>query len=792
MKLAGRLLLTTAMVALATSASSLAFADDMALKAPPPPDSDWYTHGDIDFGWRTFIERPPAAPNPGDPSRNNIAGFEQYGQISPGPFLDYLYFGAGSRDGKYSVDFYAKDVGYNDQSYLLQLAQPGKSYLDLGFDQSPWLYGVGTSLWAVNGNSLTTGVKFPSAVPAAAPAQAAYENQINNTVLGQGPMNIGTERSTGSVGYRYTPTPDWDFDAGYAYQKRTGTLPQWGIIETAFGSPAVQLPKPIDDSTQDFRASGEYNGFTPWNTKYNFKVGYNGSIYQDNLNYFTWQNPFGTGSAAAPLTGFLSTPPDNQAHTISATAGVDLPYKSRYMGTMSYEMMRQNEAFGPETVNPAIPNYALPASSLNGAINTFLSNNVLYTSITPDLKSTLKYRYYDYDNQTPTLTFPEYTLADTTVNAVPRSNLVISYVKQDASQDLNWHPASWLNLGETFSWERWDRDHMDANVTDEFTGKVYTDAHVGDWALVRASLAYGERRYDKYDYLDYVANLTYDRNPAETGNDSLMRMFDMANRDRTQGKVLIDLYGPAGITVTPNGGFKLDDYNLNSLGTCATATSVVTTPATTAPCFGVKQDNSWNAGTDFAFVIAHGVTLLASYTHEDHYETLNGAFGSQTVVTGANTTNFTYGSTMEDRVDTYTAAVNIAVIPNSLDFKVSYSYSFDREIWNTGITGTGPFTTGRSVPTIASFPDVTNAYQRVDALVKYRLDPDLVRKLGWSGDIIAKLQYTWERNAVSNWQDLNQPDVWFIDNTATQMVSLAALNPNYEAQMLMGSVNLKW
>ena len=43
----------------------------------------------------------------------------------------------------------------------------------------------------------------------------------------------------------------------------------------------------------------------------------------------------------------------------------------------------------------------LPASSLNGAINTVLSNNVVTTKITPELTSKLTYRYYDFHNNTP-------------------------------------------------------------------------------------------------------------------------------------------------------------------------------------------------------------------------------------------------------------------------------------------------------------------------------------------------------------------------------------------------------
>ena len=39
--------------------------------------------------------------------------------------------------------------------------------------------------------------------------------------------------------------------------------------------------------------------------------------------------------------------PNNSAHGINSTIGADLPWKSRYMGTVSYTWMRQNDAFIP-------------------------------------------------------------------------------------------------------------------------------------------------------------------------------------------------------------------------------------------------------------------------------------------------------------------------------------------------------------------------------------------------------------------------------------------------------------
>ena len=51
-------------------------------------------------------------------------------------------------------------------------------------------------------------------------------------------------------------------------------------------------------------------------------------------------------------------------------------------------------------------------TSLDGSINTLLVNNVVTTQITPDLKTKLSYRYYDYDNQTPELNISDWAIAD--------------------------------------------------------------------------------------------------------------------------------------------------------------------------------------------------------------------------------------------------------------------------------------------------------------------------------------------------------------------------------------------
>ena len=96
--------------------------------------------------------------------------------------------------------------------------------------------------------------------------------------------------------------------------------------------------------------------------------------------------------------------PSNNANGFSGTAALDLPWKSRYVGTVSYTMMRQNDSFMPNSTSTQT-RLPFAGSSLNGAINTLLINNQLTTKITPELTSKLTYRYYDFQNNTPELFF---------------------------------------------------------------------------------------------------------------------------------------------------------------------------------------------------------------------------------------------------------------------------------------------------------------------------------------------------------------------------------------------------
>src|SRR5260370_31099042 len=129
-----------------------------------------------------------------------------------------------------------------------------------------------------------------------------------------------------------------------------------------------------------------------------------------------------------------------------------------------------------------------------------------------------------------------------------------------------------------------------------------------------------------------------------------------------------------------------------------------------------------------------------------------------------------YTANVVDTVHTYLFGVTHALIPNKLDVGLTYRFVFERNSQPLIFAnGTGP-----SAATGGQFPDVNNAYQRLEAMAKYTFDEDFVRSMGWNGKVTARLRYAWENNRVANWQtDVMQSYMYSITSNAGHMTWLA-------------------
>jgi hypothetical protein len=805
MKVLKGLLLSSAagvlLVGVSAMPRAMAADADMPVKAAPlPATTGWTWEGYAELGARFFVNKNGGTTGINftnqNPSTQSLGKFYEYRDLRSGLIGDVGISGL-SNNGLYSFNFGTFNPGYRDQAYFLDWSKAGEHYLSLSYDQIPHIYnneagtlynGTGTNnLTIPNSVRATLAGQLNAAIPPVPPNATAAGNIANAIESNLNRFVLGFKRETGDVNYRWTPTTNWDIKADYNVTRREGTQPQ-GALTYQFGTNTpsstqerngrviLELPKPVADTTHNADLNAEYAGTSPWGKKYNVALGYGFSAYQNDNSSYSFQNPFVTdglgNTPGAPLTNTMSLAPDNTANTIHFVAGADLPWKSRYNGAVNYTATRQDQTFVPYTSNTSlnagnvcitgnttcVPTGVFPFLSNTSGLgnNTLLINNVLTTQLTSDLKSTLRYRYYDFSSTQNAITTNAWIYADA-ANAAEdsRTSYGVSYNKQNASADLVWHPKRYLNIGAGVGWERWDRDHRDVNVTNEYLEKVFADLQAFEWALVRASYTASQRRFDG-QYVDVVES--------NVGNGYTNYMlFDMANRDRNVGKFYIDFSLPGSVTLTPTGGFTYDDYGTNPyIGQ-----------------MGLLNSRAWDVGIEAAWKPVRGVTFLASYTHEEAHRDIN----------AANSTTSGLDVQTRDNTDTFIVGVKAAVT-EKLDVKATYTavHSFG------GLAaGPGPGTPV-AAPSPTAFRDVTTNYSQVDITARYMLDP--IRQAGVVFTPYLKVRYLWERNSTNDWQPLSWNYMYnFAGQTGPTFakgIMLGWDNPNYNVNVLMLSAGVKW
>jgi MtrB/PioB family decaheme-associated outer membrane protein len=806
------ILLAGAMAIVAGSATGAIAADvTMPVKAAPPVDQGWYFHGGFDVGGRFYAEKPDNGfgynadgsfllPTQTD----SIAKYEEYGKIPAGLFLDWINLDVGSNDGRYRVNFLGKDVGYDAQSYMLDFSEAGKQYLSIGWEETPhiWSTSAKTLFSGVGSDNLTVNTAVQNQLqPLWGPASGsnapglAARSSINDIINSNATQtDLEMDRKKFSAAYRFTPTPDWDFNVGYSHEDRTGERPgslnyTYSTSPTgSFPSNVIGVPIPVDDTTQTAVGSGEYIGAGSWG-RFNLKLAYYGSFYTDNLTQLTVENPFGnTGNMVSGGLLTLPLPPSNQANAITASGATDIPiFKSRFSTINQYSRWTQDAAF----VNAAPNGFAadpLPASSLDGEVNNFLTNNILTSAFTPTLHNRLQVRYYEHNNDTTVLEFGNVVMANSELTT-PEEPEYTSYKKTNVNEDLTWNPVRWFTIGAGYGWERWDRsDNRFATETNENIGRMFANTQLTNWMQWRISYSYGARRYNGYEIDD--------------GTWLNSRMFDLANRNEQKMRTLLDIQVTDSLTVTPTAGLRWDDY-----------------PETTPLQTGVSYDHSWNAGVDIGLVVSPALRFSAGYSYEQDKLNMSAAVPDAEGTGGCGgfpgyNIEFTpytvpssciWGDTITQTYHTFLAAADWKIIPEKLAFRVSYIASWEKQSYDfvpcsadvpncngTVVAGTTPAQDG------LPWPDNTNLYQRLDATLRYYFDQDTLRQLGWKGKVIAKLRYTWERNDGTYWQSdaLNAYFGTLTGNTeltgTSRSIFLAYDNPNYTTQLIAASLTFKW
>ena len=592
---------------------------------------------------------------------NGSAKFEEYRDIPEDPFGS-LRFLIEDSDRRYYFQAWLDDIAEDDQQYRFEGGRYGRWGIRGLFSEIPHTFSnQAVSPYMPVGNDLLR--LRPGFDRTLAPGDPAYNAQLTPSYRVPGTTPTRAQRLDfrtidGSGEIFFKPTSEWDLSAGYRIIDRDHNRAKaFGF--GSFGGNYINVAAPIDERTHEARADAQYVRET-WNIGLN----YTGSFFDNDLNSFSADNPLTdpfdetTGDSAV---GRAALAPDNSAHLVSISGAGILPtsFPSQLAGSLSWGVALQDDNFLPVTSNAAIiatgdPRLIRPAKDLDGRVYT-INGNIVYTARpSSDVNMKVRYRIYDHNNDTDSLTFAgeapnDRSLRDGTTTVAYR------YRRQNALAEATWRPGqSSVSTTLGMVWENWNRDSArEVRDMNEYGPTARVDWRAAKWARLRAGYTFAARRGDSYD--------------AQPGALAGLTKFSQAELLRHRFNLLAQLDPCEDFGVTLTGAFNLTDYDDSDQG--------------------LTDDDRFDVGIEANYRPHERVNIWANYQF-DYIRSVQKQGGGS------------WDSKARDTAHNGGAGVDFVIIPDMLDGEVSY---FIQRAWAKTIGG----------GTAVDFPNIKDRLQAV-------------------------------------------------------------------------------
>ncbi len=634
-------------------------------------------HGAIDAG---------AQPTSVDGRRGKFA---EYRDIPDNAVLNEVRIRGENEARDYFVEFRAEDAIQDDQRYFLRMGKYGRYVLEVEWDQVPHLLSTtARTLFSERGGGERVLAEGLQELLASNPAQLPA---LIGAARGVG---LSIRQDTGRSRLRYTPVPGWEVGLAYAVERDRGRRPLATANFASLTEPGdapnpflsiVELPSPVDFVTHTVEFSVERH-----TRDWFLRVDQVSSIFENQEESLSWDNPFQAADAlGGGSRGRLQLEPDNRAHTVSIAGGAALPLRSRLTGTFAYGWMLQDNSFQPATANAAVPVAPLPRNSPDGDIQTLLASVLLTSRPLDRVTVTGRYRFYDLDNNTPSLILGDYVVADA-VRGVLRRSLPYAYSRHTAGGDVVLRPLSAASLKVGYQWERWHREHREVRNSEEHRVGPSVDLTPVRGLLLRAGYTHSSR--DPKDYDAFAGR----QSGSPALYNPLLRKFDEAKRVRDQVSATASVTAIPLVDVTGSFGFATDDFARSA--------------------FGLLKDDSLSYSLGVTAAPMERLALYADVTREDH------RFAQRVGLGPAGKADFRGRG--HDTIDTYSAGARGTVIPGKLDVDLDYSFSFGIGRLRAGSTTAGVEAT--------DYPNVDTKLHQLSAVGTWKLTQRVALRLGYA------------------------------------------------------------
>lgn len=654
--------------------------------------------------------------------------------------------------GKYFFKMQTRDSINKDQTHLVEVGRYGKFRVQLRWNQTPHFF------------TNTTSTLFTESAPGVFNYPAALRMQLQTSpstlpavLKSNPPFDNRLTRHAGLANFVANPTAKSTIRFQYSRENQRGWRPI-GTTTNSFTN-AIELPEPIDYRTQVTNLGAEY-ATKSWVVQ----VGYSGSFFTNKIGTLVWDNPFRTtDTATAASTGRLDLYPDNTAHQIRFAFSIRLPKESRFMGSIVRGWMFQNNPFLPFTTNTAIANVpVLPATSLNGEKKT-LAMNYTFTSKILRLPLTVRYRSYDYDNETPSLTFSDYVRTDGSLGGVTRRSLPYAFHRQSLQADVVWDFGRTSSMKFAYGWERMSRHHRDVEKSDEHSLNAALDLIPRQWQkwfLFRVSYRYADRRPKHYEANEESFPL------GEPGLGQLhdLRKFDEAARTRHLAQALVQLSPTDKLSFSASYGTTQDDYNQS--------------------LYGLLKDINYNYTFDAIYSPHPSFSFFADYARERYkYNQRSRQRVPATATAPVNDQILNdWTSDMHDRVDTGEVGFEGTLFEKKIKFETYYNLSVAK-----GLIRTKAFTTpgvpGFLVTTARDYPNTDTRIHAVVSAFRVKL----------KDNFYPRVEYRFEKYGRTDFQTaVMSPYMVPLDAGVGTSIFLGADNRPYRVHSVTVSLGYQW
>ena len=555
------------------------------------------------------------------------------------------------------VEFLGRDLGLPSQSLYIEAGRQGSFSVYGEYDAIPHLrFDDGQTPFAGAGS---TELSLPPGWTQG--ADTALLSDLNASLQD---LEVKTERERVGAGFSVNLNPNWKFSTSFRSEEKDGIDTIAGIFGTNGGNMrSAILPKPIDYTTQEAEMALGYSS-----DRLQANIRYNLSVFDNDNNSLTWENPYSSFNATFDGEGRLALEPNNSAHHLSVSAGYLVGDQTRLSGNLSLGRMLQNDDFLPYTVNPnlLVPT-ALPRDSLDGEVNTIHANLGVTTRLSQSTNLKAAYTYHDRDNKTPTDVFQivENDSADQVPVTDDKARVNRPYSKQSHKVELEagYRVTADTKLSVEYDFEAINRDLSEVEDTREHTVGAKVRSSLTETTSGSLSYAYATRTGSTYvsnlPFLeshsdDYLATIvlpddSFEQNPN-------MRKFYMADRDRHLVKGGLTYFTNDRLVLGLNGSYNLSDYDA---------------------LIGLTGSSYLSGTLDASYTPSDNVSLSGFFSYEQlKFEQTGYERGATAILPGDALDPLLFWDETSTE-NTYTAGVELAftAIRDSLDIVVDYAYS---------------------------------------------------------------------------------------------------------------------